>query len=109
MECRRLFGNHPAPSLVLDPNSHARFEVCRLALRVEAQAKRVAVMISNDPFGLPGGERSAWSLFGNDDFGRASGAIPHDARQFSHRETIKMVFAHIECEPLLPRRLDRRD
>jgi hypothetical protein len=51
---RRRSGASLISSLVLDPNSHARFKVCRLSLRIEAQAKRVAVMIPNDPLGLPG-------------------------------------------------------
>jgi hypothetical protein len=34
-----------ASPLVLDPNSHSRLKACRLSLRIEAQAKRVAVMI----------------------------------------------------------------
>ena len=46
--------------LVLDPNSHPWFKAFRLLLRVEAQLKRVAVMIANHPLGLPGGEGSDW-------------------------------------------------
>jgi Protein of unknown function (DUF433) len=44
--------------LTLDPDAHAGLEACRFFLRVEAQAQRVAVMIANDPLGLPGGEHS---------------------------------------------------
>jgi hypothetical protein len=44
--------------LMLDPNTHARLKVCRLSVRVKAQAKRVAVMVPDDPLGLPGSERS---------------------------------------------------
>src|SRR5712671_798629 len=87
-------------SLVLDPNRHTRLEACRLSLRVEAQAKRVAVMIPNNPLGLPGGERSERPQFGDDGLGRPIDAVPHHARRFSYRETIKMIFAHIEREPL---------
>src|SRR3954467_11711187 len=83
-------------SLVLDPNSHAGLKACQFPLRGEAQAKRVAVVIANDPLGLPGGERSERSQFGDDGFGRAIGAVPHHARRFSHRETIEIIFAHIE-------------
>src|SRR5216684_1729900 len=93
------------PLLVFDPNSHARLKACRRCLRVEAQAKRVAVMIPNNPLGLPGRKRSERPQFGDDGFGRAIGAVPHHARRFSHRETIEMIFAHIEREPLLARRL----
>jgi hypothetical protein len=39
---------------MLDPNSHTWFEACGLSLRVEAQAQRIAVMITNNPLGLPG-------------------------------------------------------
>src|SRR4051812_4955436 len=95
--------------LVLDPDSHARLKACRFSLRIEAQAKRVAVVIANDPLGLPGGERSDRSQFGDAGFDRACGAVPHNARRFSHRETVEMVFAHIEREPLLAGRLDHQD
>src|ERR1700692_754657 len=94
---------------MLDPNSHARLKVSRLSLWIEAQAKRVAVMIPNYPFGLPGGERSERPQFGDDGFDRALGAVPHYARGISHRETIEVIFAHIEREPLLARRLDHQD
>ena len=66
-------------------------------------------MIPNNPLGLPGGERSERPQFGDDSFGRAIGAVPHHPRRFSHRETIEMIFAHIEREPLLARRLDHQD
>src|SRR5580704_2292941 len=60
---------HAAISLVLDPDSHARFKPCRLSFRVEPQAKRAAVVISNNPLGLPGGERSERLQFGDDGLG----------------------------------------
>src|SRR4029077_4466228 len=96
-------------SLVLDPDSHARLKVCRLSLRVEAQAKRVAVMIPNNPLGLPGGERSERPQFGDDAFDRAISTVPLYVHCFSDREATEMVFAHIEREPLLARRLDHQD
>src|SRR5258708_9896304 len=94
---------------MLDPNSHARLKVSRPSLWIEAQAKRVAVMIPNYPLCLPGGERSERPQFGDDGFDRALGAVPHHARRISHRETIEVIFAHIEREPLLARRLDHQD
>ncbi len=96
-------------SLVLDPNRHTRLEACRLSLRVEAQAKRVAVMIPNNPLGLPGGERSERPQFGDDAFDRAISTVPLCVHCFSDREVTEMVFAHIEREPLLARRLDHQD
>src|SRR3954467_12568415 len=87
------FWNAP---LVLDPNSHARLKACRFSLRIEAQAKRVAVVIPNYPLGLPGGERSERPQFGNDGFGWAIGAVSNHARRFSHREANEVIFAHIE-------------
>src|ERR1700676_1543909 len=87
--------------LMLDPNSHAGLEACRLSRRIEAQAKRIAVMIANHPLGLPGGKDSERPQFSDDGFGRAIDTVPHHARCFSDRETIEMVFAHIEREPLL--------
>src|ERR1700730_1539093 len=100
---------HRELSLVLDLNSHARLKAYRRSLRIEAQAKRVAVMIPNHPLGLPGGERSERPQFGDDGFDRAIGAAAHHAHGFSDRETTEMVFAYIEREPLLARRLDHQD
>src|SRR5712671_6050174 len=95
-------------SLVLDPNRHTRLEACRLSLRVEAQAKRVAVMIANHPLGLPGGERSERPQFGDDGLDRAIGAVPHHAHCFSDHETTEMIFAYIEREPLPACSLDHQ-
>jgi hypothetical protein len=39
---------------ILNPNSHARLEIRRLSLRIETEAKRIAIMIADHPFGLPG-------------------------------------------------------
>src|SRR5579863_5451859 len=47
-----------ALSLTFNPNSHARFEICRLRERIEAHPQRIAVMISNHALSLPGRERS---------------------------------------------------
>src|ERR1700730_9172129 len=94
---------------MLDPNSHARLKAYRLSIRVEPQAKRVAVMIPYNPLGLPGGERSGRPEFGDDGFDRAIGTVPHHAHSFSDRETTEMVFAYIEREPLLACRLDHQD
>ena len=66
-------------------------------------------MISNDAFGLPGGERSERPQFGDACLGRAAGAITHHGRRFSYRETVEMIFAHIEREPLPARRFDHQN
>src|ERR1700736_5205104 len=92
----KSFAESCEPLLVLDPDGHARLKARRLSRRVEAQAERVAVMIANDPFGLPGGERSERPQFGDAGFDRAGGTIAHHARRISDRETIEMIFAHIE-------------
>jgi hypothetical protein len=39
---------------ILNPNSHARLEIRRLSLPIETEAKRIAIMIADHPFGLPG-------------------------------------------------------
>src|ERR1700737_3997037 len=77
--------------LMLDPNSLAGLGACTLSLRVEAQAKRIAVMIPNHPLRLPGGKDSERPQFSDDGFGRAIDTVPHHARCFSDRETIEMV------------------
>src|ERR1700720_4633254 len=66
-------------------------------------------MISDNPLGLPGGERSDRPQFGDDAFDRAIGTVPHHAHFFSDRKTTEMVFACIEREPLLAGRLDHQD
>ena len=72
----------PAPRLVIDPDRHARLKVGRLSLRIEAQPKRIAVMIADHPLGLPGGEDSERPQFGDDGFDRAIGAVPDHALLF---------------------------
>src|ERR1700686_687979 len=106
---RRNATARESPSLVLDPNSHARIEACGLSLRVEAQAQRIAVMIANNPLGLPGGKDPERPQFGDDAFDRAIGTVPHHAHRFSHRETTEMVFTYIEREPLPACRFDHQD
>lgn len=66
-------------------------------------------MIANDALGLPGGERSERPQFGDGGFDHASAAISHHARRFSHRETVEMILAHIEREPLPSGGLDHQD
>ncbi|MEA2913517.1 MAG: hypothetical protein QOJ15_5598 [Bradyrhizobium sp.] len=39
---------------MFDPDGRTRFKAFRFSLRVEAQAERVAVIIANNPLGLPG-------------------------------------------------------
>src|SRR5438105_15509197 len=94
---------------MFDPDGRTWLKAFRFSLRVDAQAQRVAVMIANHPFGLPGGKASEWPQVGDDGFGGAIGTVPHHARCFSDPETIEVVFAHIEREPLLARRLDHED
>src|SRR5260370_10232469 len=96
-------------SLMLDPNGHARLEACGLALRVEAQAQRIAVMIANNPLGLPGSKDPERPQFGDDAFDRAIGTVPHHAHCCSDRETTEIVFAGIERKPLPACRLDHQD
>src|SRR6266403_1109620 len=98
-----------SPSLMLDPNGHARLEACGLALRVEAQAQRIAVMIANNPLGLPGGKDPERPQFGDDAFDRAIGTVPLHAHCFSDSETTEIVFAGIERKPLPACRLDHQD
>src|SRR3981189_2382679 len=98
-----------ASSLVFDPDGHTRLKACGIFLRVEAQAKRVAIMIPDDAFGLPGRERSERPQFGDGALDRAGSAISHHARGFSHRETIEMILADIEREPLPSRGFDHQD
>jgi hypothetical protein len=69
----------------------------------------VAVMITNNPLGLPRSKNFERPQFRDDGFGPTVSAVQHHARRFSHRETIEKVFAHIEREPMLARRLDRED
>jgi hypothetical protein len=71
--------------LVLDPNSHARLKACRLSPRVEAQAKRVAVMIPNNPLGLPRSERSERSQSGDrENFKRVGWSSPRGTGKDTH-------------------------
>ena len=58
-----------------DPDSHARLEACRFNLWVDAQAQRIAVVIANDPLGLPCGKRPEWPQFSDDALERAIGSI----------------------------------
>jgi len=87
-----------------DPDCHARLEARRLSLRVKAQAQRVAVMIPDNPLGLPGGESPE---------GRSSVMTVLTAPPAPFRATLtvapivrttEMVFAYIEREPLFARR-----
>src|ERR1700720_3980007 len=94
---------------MLDPNSNARLKAYRRSIRVEPQAKRVAVMIPYNPLGLPGGECSERPQFGDDGFDRAIGTVPHHAHRFPDRETTEIVFACVKREPLLACRLDHQD
>src|SRR6266436_9337115 len=98
-----------SPSLMLDPNGHTRLEACRLPLRIDAQAQRIAVMIANNPLGLPGGKDAERPQFGDDAFDRAIGTVPHHAHCFSDSETTEIVFAGIERKPLPACRLDHQD
>jgi hypothetical protein len=75
-----------ALQLKRDPNSHTWLNACRAPLRVETQAQRIAVVIANNPLGLPGGKDSEWPQFGHDRFHRAVGTVPHHAPGFSRRE-----------------------
>ena len=46
-----------------DSNRDARFELSRISFGVEAQPKRVAIVIANCAFGLPCCERPQWQEF----------------------------------------------
>jgi hypothetical protein len=85
----------------LDPDSHARLKARRQSLWIETQAKRVAVMIPDDPLRLPRGERSGRPQFRDKGFDRAAIAGPYHVRCFSNRETGEMVLALNEshCSP----------
>src|SRR5215471_1162058 len=98
-----------APASILDPNRHARLEIRRLSLRIETQAQRVAIMIADYPLGLPGGEGAERPQFGDDSFDRGLCAVSHHIHCLSNRKTAEMVFARVEREPLLARRLDHQD
>ena len=42
----------------IEPNRHSGLEAARITLRIEPQAQRIAVVIADRAFGLPGRERS---------------------------------------------------
>src|SRR6266481_8760540 len=66
-------------------------------------------MIANHPLSLPGGKDSERPQLSNGTFDRAISTVPLYVHCFSDREATEMVFAHIEREPLLARRLDHQD
>jgi hypothetical protein len=43
--------------LTREPDRHAGFQFGRIALRVETQTQRIAIVVADGPLGLPGRER----------------------------------------------------
>ena len=66
-----------------DPDSHARLEACRFDLWVEPQAQRIAVVIANDPLGLPCGKRPEWPQFSDYALELAIGSIASNVDGFA--------------------------
>src|SRR5215831_12615819 len=66
-------------------------------------------MIANHSLGLPGGEHPERAKFGNDGLDRGIGTVSHHIDGLSDRKTVEMIFARVEREPLLVRRLHHQD
>src|SRR5262245_33397811 len=82
--------------LAIEPDRHAGFEPDDIALRVEPQAQRVAIMVADRTLRLPSGERSKRHELGDDSRRGVTHARPHNADLRSDRETAQPIFPHVK-------------
>src|SRR5215467_15924796 len=79
-----------------EPDRHAGFEPAGIALRVDAQAQRVAIVGADRTLRLPSGERSKRHELGYDSRRGFARARPHNTDLRSDRETAQLIFSHVK-------------
>src|SRR5215471_7378873 len=84
------------PRLAIEPDRHAGFKPGGIALRVEPQAQRVAIMVADRTLRLPSGERSKRHELGDDSRRGFAHARPHNTVLCSDRETAQPIFSHVK-------------
>ena len=91
----------------IEPHRHAWLEAARVAFRIKAQAKRVAIVIADCTLGLPGRKLSKRYKLG-DYRGSWCPSRSHDLDFVAHREAMQHVFAGVERQPLFACCSDRK-
>src|SRR5580692_2722279 len=85
----------------LDPDCHAWLKACWIPLRIKPYAQGTAVVIANDPLGLPRRKCAERPQLRNKAFCRAGAATARDVNRFSDCKTTEVIFTGIERHPLL--------
>src|SRR5262249_39614567 len=99
-------GRNQRNPLAIEPDRHAGLEIGGIALRIEAQPQRAAVVIADRAFRLPGRERAERDQLGDDSAYRVAGARPSDIGLRPNREAAQRAPAGVERQPLLAGFLD---
>jgi len=79
-----------------NPYRHAGLEARGIALRIESQAQRAAVVIADDPLGLPGGKDAERLHLGDDRLDRVGSAASCDIDRAADRKAAEFVLACVE-------------
>src|SRR5882724_6321196 len=87
-----------------NPDRHAGLKPARIALRIETQPERIAIVIADRALGLPGREGAERPQLGDDARHRLACARTRDLDRRPDRQAAEQVLARVERQPLLASR-----